>query len=397
MLKLPASTRSRVAVLAPPVLVRAASGRGSERVHWVSQDQVGRDLAGLLKKNRPKEKSPKKRKRKKDEDFGPMLGNCPQMRRLYEMVAKAAPTDVTVLLVGESGTGKELVAREIHNRSDRRQKPYVTINCGAIPENLIESELFGHEKGAFTGASRARKGVFERAHGGTLFLDELVEMPVELQVKLLRVLESGLIMRVGSEKEKKIDVRVIAATNRRPGQAVADDDLREDLLYRLSVFPVTLPPLRERGEDVVLLAKHFVSELNEKAGAKKKLTAEAVKRLKRYHWPGNVRQLRNLVHRAHILAEGDLGLEELDRLVRGKDPLFSSADENPGAVESDAAENESPLDLAVGTTIADAEQQLILTTLDACDGDKNKAAEKLGISVKTIYNRLKQYEAESPE
>ena len=303
--------------------------------------------------------------------FGPLIGASPVMQRVYDMISKVAPTDATVLLLGETGTGKELMAETIHGLSRRHKEPFLPINCGAVSPNLIESELFGHERGSFTGADRQHKGYFERANRGTLFLDEITEMPPELQVKLLRVLETGKVTRIGGNEAFSVDVRVIAATNRRPEEAVAKGKLREDLHYRLNVFPISLPPLRDRREDVELLAQHFLATLNKEHDTAKEFTRPAVNRLKSHNWPGNVRELKNLVHRAFILADEHIGLDAL--------PL--------GVQESSG----SSLNVKVGTSLGEAERRLILATLEDCEGDKKKAAEVLGISLKTLYNRLNEY------
>jgi DNA-binding NtrC family response regulator len=259
--------------------------------------------------------------------------------------------------------------------SPRRKGPFVPINCGAVSPTLIESELFGHEKGSFTGAERSHRGHFERANEGTLFLDEVTEMPFELQVKLLRVLETGRVQRVGGSEPIKVDVRAIAASNRPAQQAVAEGKLREDLHYRLNVFPIQLPPLRERDDDVVLLAEAFLEEQNKASdGDPKSFTRAALDRLKAHTWPGNVRELRNVVQRAFILAPNDIGVDSL--------PL--------GVVEERLG---TTLAIRVGTPIDEAERRLILATLEHCAGDKKKAAEILKISLKTLYNRLNVYNA----
>ena len=233
------------------------------------------------------------------------------MRRVYDQIARVAGTAVTVLVTGESGTGKELVARTVHDLSRRRGRPFLAVNCGAISAQLIESELFGHEKGSFTGADRQHQGFFERADGGTLFLDEIGEMPLELQVKLLRVLETGTFMRVGSTTARQADVRVIAATNRAPEQAVAAGRLREDLYYRLNVFPIDVPPLRERLDDVPLLARHFLAAVGQREGTAQALLAGGASRgCRRYPWPGNVRELRNVVQRAYVMEPRDVVTDE---------------------------------------------------------------------------------------
>jgi DNA-binding NtrC family response regulator len=311
----------------------------------------------------------------------PMLGESQQMKDLQHVIDRVAPTDATVLIIGESGTGKELVAQNLHHRSHRKDKPLIALNCGAIPEQLIESELFGHQKGAFTGAANMRRGAFERAIGGTLFLDEVTEMPMDLQVKLLRVLETRKIMRVGGEQDIDVDVRVIAATNRDPVAAVNEGKLREDLLYRLSVFPINVAPLRDRGSDIELLANYFLDSLNATDGTKKSFTPEAIEKLKSYSWPGNVRQLRNAVHCAFILADDKI---EVDHLAQ------------PITTRSAETRHTTDLQFPVGTPIADAEQQLIMATLEHFAGDKKKTAKALGVSLKTLYNRLNAYGALDP-
>jgi len=282
----------------------------------------------------------------------------------------------TVLLVGESGTGKELAAEAIHLASPRHDKPFMAVNCGAISPNLIESELFGHEKGAFTGAERQHKGYFERANGGTIFLDEITEMSMELQVRLLRVLETGCFMRVGSHDEITTNVRVVAATNRNPEQAVSKGSLREDLYHRLSVFPLELPPLRDRNDDMLLIADHFLQALNQEHGTAKQFSDDARKAMLAYSWPGNIRELRNYVYRSFILA---------DDVIKG--------DFNSFSLESHSAGWGSEITVPVGVPLADANRQLILATLKQCGGVKKAAAEMLGISLKTLYNRLEEYGA----
>ena len=307
--------------------------------------------------------------------FGRLLGASPAMQKVYDQIERVAPTVATVVITGESGTGKELVAQTLHDLSRRRKSAFIPINCGAISPQLIESEVFGHEKGRFTGAVREHKGYFERANGGTLFLDEITEMPIELQVKLLRVLEEGAFMRIGSDREIEVDVRVIAATNRNPQDAVAEGKLREDLLYRLQVFPLHLPALRERGGDVGLIADEVLKELNLAEGTDKKFTADAREILAGWHWPGNVRELRNVVQRGYIMADDLIDAECL--------PLES------GRAAQDAG---GPfLQVRVGSTVAEMERRLMLATLEQCGGTKEKAARMLGISLKTLYNRLREY------
>ncbi len=307
--------------------------------------------------------------------FGPLIGAAGTMQKVYDLIARVAKTEATIVITGETGTGKELVAQTVHEQSRRHKEPFLPINCGAVSPNLIESELFGHERGSFTGADRVHRGYFERANRGTLFLDEVTEMPIELQVKLLRVLETGTVTRIGGSEQIKVDVRVIAATNRKPEEAVAQGKLREDLLYRLNVFPIELPPLRDRGDDIELLAEHFLNLLNKGEGTSKRWTATALERVRQHNWPGNVRELRNVVQRAYILAEDEIGPEALP-LARGVDERTSSS-----------------LSVRVGMSIAEAERRLIIATLEGCGGDKKQAAETLKISLKTLYNRLNEYKA----
>ncbi|RJG01592.1 sigma-54-dependent Fis family transcriptional regulator [Noviherbaspirillum sedimenti] len=308
------------------------------------------------------------------ERFGRMLGVAPAMRKFYHHVGRVAPTDATVLLLGESGTGKELAALTIHALSPRQKQAFLPVNCGAISPQLIESEIFGHEKGSFTGAERQHKGYFERANGGTLFLDEITEMPPELQVKLLRVLESGSFMRIGSNEEIACDVRVIAASNRDPEQAVAEGRLRLDLYHRLNVFPIYIPPLRERTEDVELLAQHFLDELNVAHDTNKVMTPDALASLSSRNWPGNVRELRNHIQRAYIMADQTIGVTAL----------------TPDLAEREASTGLT-LAVPVGTSLADVDRKIIFATLQLCDGVKKRAAAILGISLKTLYNRLEEY------
>ena len=319
--------------------------------------------------------------------FSGLIGRSAPMRHVYEQIARVAPTAVNVFLVGESGTGKEVVAKTIHQLSRRRDQAFLAVNCGAISPQLIESELFGHEKGSFTGATRQHRGYFERAHNGTLFLDEVTEMPVDLQVKLLRVLETGQFVRVGSEEPIETDVRIVAATNRNPLEAVRQGKLREDLYYRLDVFEVQLPPLRERLEDIELLAPVFLQTINQTDGVPRTFSAGALDALKHYHWPGNVRELRNVVHRAAIMSEQP----EIDTVEL---PVSQ-----PCAGRSVAQGSADMLSIPLGSSIADAERLLILATLQRCDGARERAAESLGISLKTLYNRLREYGqvAASPE
>jgi len=319
-----------------------------------------------------------------DGRFGQLWGRSAPMLRLYDQIARVAPTAVSVLLVGESGTGKEVVAQTIHDLSRRRTHPFLAVNCGAISPQLIESELFGHEKGSFTGAVRQHRGFFERAHGGTLFLDEITEMPLDLQVKLLRVLETGAFMRVGSDEPFETDVRIIAATNREPMDAVRRGQLREDLYYRLDVFQVRLPPLRERLEDIDLLAPHFLAGINASEGTERRFAASAIERLKQYGWPGNVRELRNVVQRAAIMSDGAL----IDQVRLSEDPKATGGAVAPSPTQADRGPG---FWVPVGSSIADVERKLIMATLDACGGVRERTAEILGISLKTLYNRLREY------
>ena len=307
-------------------------------------------------------------------EFETFIGSSAAMRQLRQIIMRVAPTAATVFIQGESGTGKELIAQTIHDLSSRRDCVFIPVNCGALPPNLIESELFGHERGSFTGASRQHKGYFERASGGTLFLDEITEMPVELQANLLRVLETGRITRLGGTTETEVDVRIIAATNRDPGEAVSDGKLRKDLYFRLATFPIHAPALRHRRGDTRLLAEHFIELLNRADGVNKSLSPEALGALENYHWPGNVRELKNVLQRAYILADHLIEPEHLPHLS-GHLPVAE------------------PLEFVVGTTIDDVERRLILATLAHFNGDKRRAAETLGVSLKTIYNRLRRYEA----
>jgi DNA-binding NtrC family response regulator len=311
--------------------------------------------------------------------FGSMIGASPAIQRVYDLVTRVAPTEVGVLVTGESGTGKELVAETIHALSRRRLAPFLAINCGAVSSTLVESELFGHERGSFTGAVQGHRGHFERATGGTLFLDEVTEMPQELQVRLLRVLETHQLLRVGGSASIEVDVRIIAATNRDPAEAVREGRLREDLYYRLNVFPVSLPPLRDRGDDVDLLVGHFLEQLAAEHGQQKTVDPDVLERLARYGWPGNVRQLRNVVERAYILAD--------DRIRIAHVPPDVAT--TPATGTRAAAATAPPL--VIGTSIADAERRLIMATLEHYDGDKQRAASTLGISLKTLYNRLNAY------
>ena len=306
--------------------------------------------------------------------FGSLVGTSQPMEKVYDLLERVAPTHAAVLLVGESGTGKELVAETIHRLSRRADGPFLPVNCGAVSPQLIESELFGHEKGSFTGADRQHQGFFERAQGGSLFLDEITEMSPELQVKLLRVLEDETLVRVGGSRPIPVDVRLITATNRDPEAAVQEGALRRDLYYRLKVFPIEIPPLRARAGDVRLLALHFLDRFNRDAGRELSIDPETVDVLAEYPWPGNVRELKNVIERAFILADDTIDPSCLPAELRGeRKPL-------PGALQA-------PL----GTPLDEVIRSHTMATLEHYDGDKRRTAEVLGISLKTLYNRLKQY------
>lgn len=313
--------------------------------------------------------------------LGLLVGGSVAMQEIFGLIERVAPTNVSVLITGESGTGKELVARTLHELSPRRNKPFVAVNCAAIPESLIESEIFGHEKGAFTGAVERRAGCFELAEEGTLLLDEIGEMPIGTQAKLLRVLEDRRYRRLGSKIETPIDVRVLAATNKDPETAVADGHLRGDLFYRLNVFNVHMPPLRDHKDDLPSIVERMIAEMNEKHGRHiKGIDAELRDRLMAYDWPGNVRELRNTIERAVILC----GSDELQ--VKHLPSGFGTRSSRSAAeVPANAVQVE------VGTTVDEAERLLILKTLESTRNNKTKAAEILGISLKTLHNKLKEY------
>jgi DNA-binding NtrC family response regulator len=320
--------------------------------------------------------------------FG-LYGSSAAMAEVYQMMERVAPTEASVLVIGESGTGKELVASAIHQASRRAKANFVAINCGAFSANLIEAELFGYERGAFTGAVRAHRGCFERASGGTLFLDEITEMPMELQVKLLRALETGRFYRVGSEQEMSVDVRVVAATNRDPNQAVTQGLLREDLLYRLAVFPLPLPPLREREADIELLAQHFLDDLNAETGTTKVLSEAARQFLFQYGWPGNVRELKNAVQRAYIMGNAEVNFDGAAAPVARVPVTVAPA--------APSVRSGSSLQFAIGTPLEAMEREMIMATLEHCRGHKRETAELLGVSLKTLYNRLNEYRAKSTD
>ena len=307
--------------------------------------------------------------------FGRLYGSSTVMQDVYRMIEKVAPTEATVFITGESGCGKELVARTIHERSPRARGAFVAINCGAIPQNLIEAELFGHERGAFTGANRQHRGCFERAEGGTLFLDEITEMPLEMQVRLLRVLETGTFRRVGGTVDIKVDVRIIAATNRSLESMMKEGQFREDLFYRLNVFSVHIPPLRERRDDIPPLVEHFIR--NSSIVPKRTITVspEAMEVLQRYTWPGNVRELENVVERALILCDG--GVVEPEHLPMGVrlTPAFEPEGDDNELLE-----------------LEEVERRYIKRVLEMCKGHRHRAAAILGISERNLYRKLKEIE-----
>src|SRR5688572_4877345 len=312
--------------------------------------------------------------------YGRIIGNSKGIRGVYRVIEQAAPTNASVLISGESGTGKELVAQTIHELSPRQSFPFVAINCAAIPETLLESEIFGHEKGAFTGAHDRRTGVFELAHRGTLFLDEIAEMQPATQVKLLRVLQERTFRRLGGRQEQSVDVRVIAATNVDPLEASRNGKLREDLFYRLNVFNIDLPPLRDRRDDIPLLVQTFLNEFNRSNNkAVRGVDQDAMYLLEHYPWPGNIRELRNVIERATILADGE----------------FIEVKHLPPTLVSKGEESLPTLTIAPGTTVDEAERRLILLTLEHCRNNKTRAAEVLGISLKTLHNKLNRMKEET--
>jgi DNA-binding NtrC family response regulator len=310
--------------------------------------------------------------------FGDLVGSSAPMREIYSLIDQVAPSSASVLITGESGTGKELVARTIHKLSPRRDKPFIGINCSAIPETLMESELFGHEKGAFTGAASRRQGCFELADSGTLLLDEIAEMPALLQAKLLRVIEERAIRRLGSKKEINVDVRLLAATNRDPDDAISSGKLRGDLLYRLNVFRIHLPALKDRKEDLPLLAQHLLTQLADKHGRPARfLSPAAITALQFHAWPGNVRELRNVIERAVIVCSG----EQIERHHFAPYPVD----------QREQLRSEDTITFPVGTPIEEVERQMIMRTLQKTENNKTRAAELLGMSLKTLHNKLNLY------
>jgi len=331
-----------------------------------------------------------------------MIAESRAMRPVLQMIERVGPSDANVLVTGENGTGKGLVARALRGVSGRAAKPMVTVNVGGLSDGVFESELFGHVRGAFTDAKADRVGRFELADGGTLFLDEIANVGLNQQAKLLRVLETGEFERVGASRTKKVDVRIISATNRDVAEAVAGSKLREDLLYRLHVFPIGLPPLRERGDDIPLIARSFLQDLHHADGGAERFSPAALSRLSAYHWPGNVRELRNIVQRAWVMATGpEVGDEWLPpptvaaaapavaaRALPRRDVPTAGLDETVPA-EPEPGGNE--LLVEVGSQLADVERRVILATYESCGRNKERTAAVLGISMKTLYNRLKEY------
>ena len=318
-----------------------------------------------------------RRQLRESRGFGPMLGTSPPMQEVYRLVELAGASPAPVLVTGETGTGKELIARTIHQMSERRKGPFVAVNCSAIPETLMESELFGHEKGAFTGAHERKAGVFELADGGTIFLDEITEMTPALQVKYLRILQDGVVRRIGGRSEITVDVRIIAATNRDAAQAVKDKAFREDLYYRINVLAISVPPLRQRGQDIPLLAESFIAEFNEKYGRTVKgLDEVAMMRLREHGWPGNVRELRNVIERAVVGCAEELITPRV--LPLGLAPV-ERRDEGSAVV------------LPLGTTLEEGERELILRTLESVNNNKTRAAVILGTTPKTLHNKTRQW------
>jgi DNA-binding NtrC family response regulator len=312
--------------------------------------------------------------------FGQMVGNAPALRAVYRVIEQAAPTAASVLVYGESGTGKELVAKTIHQLSGRSKNPFIAINCAAIPESLLENEIFGHERGAFTGALDRRSGCFELAHTGTLFLDEISEMSPAIQAKLLRVLQERTVRRLGGQKELPVDVRLIAATNVDPAKAVQQGKLREDLYYRINVIGIAVPPLRERTEDIPLLVENFISEFNAQNGKTVRTVApDAARLLRRYSWPGNIRELRNVIERAVILTPGD----------------FIEVEHLPSDLSGPPPPSIQTVGLTPGMTVDEAERRLIELTLQHTRDNKTRAAEILGVTVKTLHNKLKRFRREA--
>jgi len=310
-------------------------------------------------------------------EISSIIGKSKAMKAVFEVISLSAPSDATILILGESGTGKELIANAVHQNSFRKEKPFVKINCAALPENLLESELFGHEKGAFTGAVTKREGRFELANGGTLFLDEIGDMTLSTQAKILRVLQEGEFERVGGDKAIKVNVRIIAATNKELDKEVEEGNFRKDLFFRLSVVPITLPPLRKRKQDIPLLAEFFLKKYTKKNNRLiSGFEPAALDKLMRYDWPGNVRELENVIERTVIMS--------FDQLIRHETlpDFLNSASNN---------KNGQNAELLPGRSIKDVEKELIINTLESTDSNITRAAELLGISRRTLHNKINEY------
>lgn len=339
-----------------------------------------REIRNLLKKiatTHSSKHSTSKHTETSADDYPKLIGQSPVISEIKNTISQIAKSNASVFLTGESGVGKEVVAQLIHQYS-KRPGSYVAVNCGAITTELAASELFGHEKGSFTGANNRHIGHFENANGGTILLDEITEMPVETQVHLLRVLESSKLRRVGGKDEIKIDVRVLAASNRSLEKALKEGKLREDLYFRLAEFPIDIPPLRERGQDVLLIADHILNNLNSAQSCGKNFTAEAKKELLKYTWPGNVRELKNVIHRAFLQSANDIDSKNIST-------------QNGNELSADSAMPAVNTTGMIGKTFWEIERELIFATLEHHDGDKEQTAKTLGISLKTLYNRLHAY------
>jgi DNA-binding NtrC family response regulator len=387
---------------APPAIVLTAFGNietGVRTVHelgafWFLEKPVQSNVLQLLLRRAATHNSLRTTNRALERQLlykgalGEMVGTSARMQEIFVLLQQAGPTNACVLISGESGTGKELVARTLHELSPRRQGPFFAINCAALPETLIESELFGHEKGSFTGASERRAGCFELAQHGTLLLDEIGEMPALTQAKLLRILEDSKVRRLGGKTEFEVDVRVVAATNKVPEEAVRGGHLREDLYYRLNVFHIHLPPLRERREDILAISEFLIGELNRKHNCKvSDVSPDVLEVLKGHNWPGNVRELRNVLERAVILAgEGTVEMKHLPAMLQTRTPV-EAAEVQPDSGTADGG----LVRFSIGTTVEEAEKGLILRTLEHTKNNKTRAAEILGISLKTLHNKLKEY------
>jgi DNA-binding NtrC family response regulator len=337
------------------------------------------------------------------EESNTMIADDPAMKRVVQIANKVAPSEATILITGESGTGKEVMSSYIHRKSKRKDAPFIALNCAAIPENLLESELFGHEKGAFTGATNRRIGKFEEAHGGTLLLDEISEMHPSLQAKLLRAIQEKEITRVGSNASVKVDVRLIATSNRDLEKSVKDGDFREDLFYRLNVVNLHLPSLKERPSDIVKLAEFFIDKYSEANGIERKALSEtSKKKLEKYHWKGNIRELENTMHRAILISiEDDIEPEAININIE-TDNKQTTLQDNSGQKSSETTSekilsNEGGIESLIGRSIADVERDMILNTLEHCLGNRTHAANILGISIRTLRNKLNQYKQDGKE